>query len=176
RSTAFHQIHGGQGSCSVPADSDALAIDVSVLLCRGSAGSAEADQASRRQLHQSSLESQRPALPLHSDLLLQERQEPPLQVRHAVTAYQNLALCSSLCSHIYFFLFRTYDAFSTFYVGSDGRIHRHKVEKVMEARPPLLPKVTSVLAGALVALGIQEHRPALNLLLLLLSSLRQPQA
>ncbi|XP_042632735.1 uncharacterized protein LOC109057605 [Cyprinus carpio] len=68
-------------------------------------------------------------------------------------------------------LYRTYDAFSTFYVGSDGRIHKHKVEKVMEARPPLLPKVTSVLAGALVALGIQEHRPALNLLPLLLSSL-----
>ncbi|XP_067267466.1 uncharacterized protein C6orf136 homolog [Chanodichthys erythropterus] len=73
-------------------------------------------------------------------------------------------------------LYRTYDAFSTFYVGSDGRIHRHKVEKVMEARPPLLPKVTSVLAGALVALGIQEHRPALNLLPLLLSSLRQARA
>ncbi|XP_052389135.1 uncharacterized protein C6orf136 homolog [Carassius gibelio] len=73
-------------------------------------------------------------------------------------------------------LYRTYDAFSTFYVGSDGRIHRHKVEKVMEARPPLLPKVTSVLAGALVALGVQEHRPALNLLPLLLSSLRQTRA
>ncbi len=46
----------------------------------------------------------------------------------------------------------------------------------MEARPPLLPKVTSLLAGALVALGIQEHRPALNLLPLLLSSLRQTRA
>ncbi|XP_043073519.1 uncharacterized protein C6orf136 homolog [Puntigrus tetrazona] len=73
-------------------------------------------------------------------------------------------------------LYRTYDAFSTFYIGSDGRIHRHKVEKVMEASPPLLPKVTSMLAGALVALGIQEHRPALNLLPLLLSSLRQTRA
>ncbi len=46
----------------------------------------------------------------------------------------------------------------------------------MEARPPLLPKVTSMLAGALVALGIQEHRPALNLLPLLLSSRRQTRA
>nr|XP_055076783.1 uncharacterized protein C6orf136 homolog [Misgurnus anguillicaudatus]XP_055076784.1 uncharacterized protein C6orf136 homolog [Misgurnus anguillicaudatus] len=73
-------------------------------------------------------------------------------------------------------LYKTYDAFSTFYLGSDGRIHCHKVEKVMQARPPLLPKVTSVLAGALVALGIQEHRPALNLLPLLLSSLRQARA
>lgn len=73
-------------------------------------------------------------------------------------------------------LYRTYDAFSTFYIGADGRIHCHKVEKVMEARPPLLPKVASMLGGALVALGIQEHRPALNLLPLLLSSLRQARA
>ncbi|XP_051520116.1 uncharacterized protein LOC127421266 [Myxocyprinus asiaticus] len=73
-------------------------------------------------------------------------------------------------------LYKTYDAFSTFYLGSDGQIHCHKVEKVMQARPPLLPKVTSVLAGALVALGIKEHRPALNLLPLLLSSLRQARA
>ncbi|XP_030645202.1 uncharacterized protein C6orf136 homolog [Chanos chanos] len=70
-------------------------------------------------------------------------------------------------------LYRTYDAFSTFYVGSDGLIHCHKVEKVMQARPPVLPRVTSLLSGALVALGIQEHRPALNLLPFLLSSLRQ---
>lgn len=52
----------------------------------------------------------------------------------------------------------------------------HLCWQVMEARPPLLPKVTSVLAGALVALGIQEHRPALNLLPLILSSLRQARA
>ncbi|KAL6457482.1 hypothetical protein MHYP_G00344450 [Metynnis hypsauchen] len=67
----------------------------------------------------------------------------------------------------------TFDAFSTFYLGSDGLIHCHKVEKVMQAQPPVLPKVTSLLAGALVALGIQEHRPALNLLPLFLSSFRQ---
>lgn len=59
-------------------------------------------------------------------------------------------------------LYRTYDAFSTFYLGPDGLVHRHRVEKVMEATPPVLPRVTSLLAGALVALGIQEHRPALN--------------
>ncbi|XP_026851461.2 uncharacterized protein C6orf136 homolog [Electrophorus electricus] len=68
---------------------------------------------------------------------------------------------------------RTYDAFSTFYVGSDGLIHCHKVEKVMQAQPPVLPKVTSLLAGALVALGVQEPRPALNLLPPLLSAIRQ---
>lgn len=70
-------------------------------------------------------------------------------------------------------LYRTFDAFSTFYIGQDGLIHCHKVEKVMPARPPVLPRVTSLVAGALVALGLQEHRPALNLLPLLLSSLRQ---
>lgn len=70
-------------------------------------------------------------------------------------------------------LYRSYDAFSTFYIGQDGLIHCHKVEKMMPAQPPVLPRVTSLLAGALVALGVQEHRPALNLLPLLLSSLRQ---
>lgn len=69
-------------------------------------------------------------------------------------------------------LYRSYDAFSTFYVGQDGLIHCHKVEKVMPARPPVLPRVRSLLAGALVALGVQEHRPALNLLPPLLSALR----
>ncbi|KAM3833857.1 uncharacterized protein C6orf136 homolog [Diretmus argenteus] len=70
-------------------------------------------------------------------------------------------------------LFRTYDAFSTFYIGHDGLVHCHKVEKVMQAPPPRLPGVTSLLVGSLVALGVQEPRPALNLLPLLLSSLRQ---
>uniref|UniRef100_A0A8C2WRG3 Si:ch211-215a10.4 n=1 Tax=Cyclopterus lumpus TaxID=8103 RepID=A0A8C2WRG3_CYCLU len=70
-------------------------------------------------------------------------------------------------------LYRSYDAFSTFYIGQDGLIHCHKVEKVMPDQPPVLPRVTSLLAGALVALGVQEPRPALNLLPLLLSSLRQ---
>ncbi|KAM7372709.1 hypothetical protein PAMP_007612 [Pampus punctatissimus] len=70
-------------------------------------------------------------------------------------------------------LYRSYDVFSTFYIGQDGLIHCHKVEKVMPAQPPILPRVTSILAGALVALGMQEHRPALNLLPHLLSSLQQ---
>ncbi|XP_020355790.1 uncharacterized protein LOC109903463 [Oncorhynchus kisutch] len=70
-------------------------------------------------------------------------------------------------------LYRSYDAFSTFYLGHDGLIHCHKVEKMMKAQPPILPRVTTLLAGALVALGVQEHRPALNLLPPLLSSLRQ---
>ncbi|XP_061764327.1 uncharacterized protein C6orf136 homolog isoform X1 [Nerophis ophidion] len=72
-------------------------------------------------------------------------------------------------------LYRFYDAFSTFYIGHDGLIHCHKVEKVMQAAPPVLPRVTSLLASALIALGVQENRPALNLLPLLLSSLKQVQ-
>ncbi|XP_061687658.1 uncharacterized protein C6orf136 homolog isoform X3 [Syngnathoides biaculeatus] len=72
-------------------------------------------------------------------------------------------------------LYRSYDAFSTFYIGHDGLIHCHKVEKVMPAQPPALPRVTSILASALVALGLEENRPALNLLPLLLLSLRQVQ-
>ncbi|XP_034560285.1 uncharacterized protein C6orf136 homolog [Notolabrus celidotus] len=70
-------------------------------------------------------------------------------------------------------LYRSLDAFSTFYIRQDGLIHCHKLEKMMPAHPPVLPRVGSLLAGALVALGVQEHRPALNLLPLLLSSLRQ---
>ncbi|XP_068507554.1 uncharacterized protein C6orf136 homolog isoform X3 [Syngnathus scovelli] len=70
-------------------------------------------------------------------------------------------------------LYRSYDAFATFYIGRDGLIHCHQVEKVMPAQPPALPRVTSLLAGALVALGVEENRPALNLLPSLLSSLRQ---
>ncbi|XP_023665651.1 uncharacterized protein C6orf136 homolog [Paramormyrops kingsleyae] len=69
-------------------------------------------------------------------------------------------------------LYRSYDAFSTFHLGPDGLIHRHRVDKVMQVQPPVLPRITSLLAGALVALGVQEHRPALNLLPFLLSSLR----
>uniref|UniRef100_A0A674DS75 Si:ch211-215a10.4 n=1 Tax=Salmo trutta TaxID=8032 RepID=A0A674DS75_SALTR len=51
-------------------------------------------------------------------------------------------------------LYRSYDAFSTFYLGHDGLIHCHKVEKMMKAQPPILPRVTTLLAGALVALGV----------------------
>ncbi|XP_056875948.1 uncharacterized protein C6orf136 homolog isoform X1 [Takifugu flavidus] len=76
-------------------------------------------------------------------------------------------------------LYRTSDAFSTFYLGEDGLIHCHRVEKVlgvfqmMPSQPPILSGVTSLLAKTLVALGLQEQRPALNLLPLLLTSLRQ---
>ncbi|XP_030053243.1 uncharacterized protein C6orf136 homolog isoform X2 [Microcaecilia unicolor] len=61
-------------------------------------------------------------------------------------------------------LYRTYDAYSTFYVGPDGLIYRHKVDKLMPAQPPV-NRVKRLLAGLLVALGVAEDRPALNCLL-----------
>ncbi|XP_062904191.1 uncharacterized protein C6orf136 homolog [Mobula hypostoma] len=60
-------------------------------------------------------------------------------------------------------LYRTYDAYSIFYLGPDGLIHRHKVSKMIPTQPPVV-KVKRLLLGALVALGLEEHRPALNFL------------
>ncbi|XP_053329042.1 uncharacterized protein C6orf136 homolog [Spea bombifrons] len=60
-------------------------------------------------------------------------------------------------------LYRTYDAHSTFYLASDGLICLHKLERVMPSEPLAVPKKT-ILAAALIALGLGEDRPALNLL------------
>ncbi|XP_051899766.1 uncharacterized protein C6orf136 homolog [Pristis pectinata] len=60
-------------------------------------------------------------------------------------------------------LYRTYDAYSIFYLGPDGLVHRHKVSKMIPTQPPIA-KVKRLLIGALVALGLEEHRPALNFL------------
>ncbi|XP_043940428.1 uncharacterized protein C6orf136 homolog [Protopterus annectens] len=59
-------------------------------------------------------------------------------------------------------LYRMYDAYSTFFLGSDGLIHCHKVDRMMPAQPPL-KKVKTLLATAAIILGLREHRPALNL-------------
>ncbi|XP_075692494.1 uncharacterized protein C6orf136 homolog [Rhinoderma darwinii] len=70
---------------------------------------------------------------------------------------------------LYFFrsekseLYRTYDAFSTFQLAHDGLICLHKVERVMPSPPITITKKT-LLAAALLALGLGEDRPALNLL------------
>lgn len=45
------------------------------------------------------------------------------------------------------------------------------VLQMMPAQPPIQPRLPSLLSRALVALGLQEQRPALNLLPLLLTSL-----
>ncbi|XP_073405023.1 uncharacterized protein C6orf136 homolog [Dendrobates tinctorius] len=70
---------------------------------------------------------------------------------------------------LYFFrrdkseLHRTYDAFSTFQLAPDGLICLHKVEQVMPSSSITVTKKT-VLAATLLALGLGEERPALNLL------------
>ncbi|XP_028663782.1 uncharacterized protein C6orf136 homolog isoform X1 [Erpetoichthys calabaricus] len=58
-------------------------------------------------------------------------------------------------------LYRTYDAFSTFFLDSNGQICCHKLDKMMPV-PPQSNKVKGMFASLLVLLGIQEHRPALN--------------
>ncbi|XP_078497834.1 uncharacterized protein C6orf136 homolog [Lissotriton helveticus] len=71
-------------------------------------------------------------------------------------------------------LYRCYDAHSTFFLGPDGLICYHKVDKLMPAQPPVF-KTKRLLAGLLVALGMAEHRPALNLLFLQLCRAGQKQ-
>uniref|UniRef100_A0A8C5WHH4 Uncharacterized protein n=1 Tax=Leptobrachium leishanense TaxID=445787 RepID=A0A8C5WHH4_9ANUR len=84
-----------------------------------------------------------------------------IQARWAITA---LPLHRAL---FYFFrqdkteLHRTYDAHSTFHLASDGLIQLHKLERVMPSETLSLPK-TTLPALALLALGLGEHRPALN--------------
>ncbi|KAG8448681.1 hypothetical protein GDO86_015673 [Hymenochirus boettgeri] len=60
-------------------------------------------------------------------------------------------------------LYKSYDAYSTFYLASDGLIRLHKLEQVMPSQPIAVPKKT-ILTAALVALGLGEDRPALHLL------------
>ncbi|XP_064139198.1 uncharacterized protein C6orf136 homolog [Loxodonta africana] len=59
-------------------------------------------------------------------------------------------------------LYRTYDAYSTFYLNSDGLICRHHLDKLMPSHSPPTP-VKKLLMGALVALGLSEPEPSLHL-------------
>uniref|UniRef100_A0A2K5CSW8 Chromosome 6 open reading frame 136 n=1 Tax=Aotus nancymaae TaxID=37293 RepID=A0A2K5CSW8_AOTNA len=59
-------------------------------------------------------------------------------------------------------LYRTYDAYSTFYLNSSGLICRHRLDKLMPSHSPPTP-VKKLLVGALVALGLSEPEPDLNL-------------
>ncbi|KAM6185898.1 uncharacterized protein C6orf136 homolog [Rhynchocyon petersi] len=59
-------------------------------------------------------------------------------------------------------LYRTYDAYSTFYLNSSGLICRHHLDKLMPSHSPPTP-VKKLLVGALVALGLSEPEPTLNL-------------
>ncbi|PNI76370.1 LOW QUALITY PROTEIN: C6orf136 isoform 2 [Pan troglodytes] len=58
--------------------------------------------------------------------------------------------------------YRTYDAYSTFYLNSSGLICRHRLDKLMPSHSPPTP-VKKLLVGALVALGLSEPEPDLNL-------------
>lgn len=74
-------------------------------------------------------------LPFHSILVFFYKKDKNHLYRwdmQVETSCHNYAMCSSLCNLIFilFLSARTYDAFSTFYIGADGRIHCHKVEKV----------------------------------------------
>uniref|UniRef100_A0A8C6CVC8 Chromosome 6 open reading frame 136 n=1 Tax=Moschus moschiferus TaxID=68415 RepID=A0A8C6CVC8_MOSMO len=59
-------------------------------------------------------------------------------------------------------LYRTYDAYSTFYLNSNGLICRHRLDKLMPSHSPPAP-VKKLLVGALVALGLSEPEPSLHL-------------
>ncbi|XP_068929268.1 uncharacterized protein C6orf136 homolog isoform X1 [Petaurus breviceps papuanus] len=52
-------------------------------------------------------------------------------------------------------LYRTYDAYSTFYLNSEGLIYRHRLDKLMPSHSPPMP-VKKLLVGALGALGLVE--------------------
>ncbi|KAG8521073.1 hypothetical protein J0S82_018313, partial [Galemys pyrenaicus] len=59
-------------------------------------------------------------------------------------------------------LYRTYDAYSTFYLNSSGLICCHRLDKLMPSHSPPAP-VKKLLVGALVTLGLSEPEPNLDL-------------
>ncbi|XP_019685732.1 uncharacterized protein C6orf136 homolog isoform X1 [Felis catus] len=59
-------------------------------------------------------------------------------------------------------LYQTYDAYSTFFLNSNGLICRHRLDKLMPSHSPPTP-VKKLLVGALVALGLSEPEPNLHL-------------
>ncbi|KAM9120093.1 uncharacterized protein C6orf136 homolog [Pangshura tecta] len=69
-------------------------------------------------------------------------------------------------------LFRTYDAYSTFFLDSRGLIRCHRIDKLMPSQPPVV-KVKKLLVAALVGLGLSEHRPSLQLLFSALAGKQQ---
>ncbi|XP_075769550.1 uncharacterized protein C6orf136 homolog isoform X1 [Pelodiscus sinensis] len=71
-------------------------------------------------------------------------------------------------------LFRTYDAYSTFFLDSKGLIRCHRIDKLMPSQPPVA-KVKKLLVAALVGLGLAETRPSLQLLLTVLAGKQQGQ-
>ncbi|XP_048345620.1 uncharacterized protein C6orf136 homolog [Sphaerodactylus townsendi] len=59
-------------------------------------------------------------------------------------------------------LYRTYDAYSTFFLDSEGLIKCHRVSKLMPSQPPLTT-VKKLLVASLLGLGLSDQRPSLQL-------------
>ncbi|XP_060095193.1 uncharacterized protein C6orf136 homolog [Heteronotia binoei] len=66
-------------------------------------------------------------------------------------------------------LYRTYDAYSTFFLDSQGLIKCHRVSKLMPSQPPLT-KVKKLLVASLLGLGLSDQRPSLQLFFMALVS------
>ncbi|XP_053234536.1 uncharacterized protein C6orf136 homolog [Podarcis raffonei] len=69
-------------------------------------------------------------------------------------------------------LYRTYDAYSTFYLDSQGLIKCHRVSKLMPSQPPL-NKLKKLVVASLLGLGLSEQKPSLLLLLSILAGKQQ---
>uniref|UniRef100_A0A8C4Q756 Uncharacterized protein n=1 Tax=Eptatretus burgeri TaxID=7764 RepID=A0A8C4Q756_EPTBU len=59
--------------------------------------------------------------------------------------------------------YRTYDAYSTFYVGHDGLVHCHKLDKLMPV-PPMPERRRGSLLALFGLLQVKESQPALSCL------------
>ncbi|XP_053151990.1 uncharacterized protein C6orf136 homolog [Hemicordylus capensis] len=69
-------------------------------------------------------------------------------------------------------LYRTYDAYSTFFLDPQGLIKCHRVSKLMPSQPPM-NKLKKLLVASFLGLGLSEHRPSLQLLLSALDDKQQ---
>ncbi|XP_062978330.1 uncharacterized protein C6orf136 homolog [Elgaria multicarinata webbii] len=69
-------------------------------------------------------------------------------------------------------LYRTYDAYSTFFLNSQGLINCHRVSKLMPSQPPL-NKLKKFAVASLLGLGLSDERPSLLLFLLALADKQQ---
>nr|XP_060615359.1 uncharacterized protein C6orf136 homolog [Anolis sagrei ordinatus] len=59
-------------------------------------------------------------------------------------------------------LYRTYDAYSTFFLNSEGLIKCHRVSKLMPSQP-LMNKLKKVVLASLLGLSLSDQRPSLLL-------------
>ncbi|XP_061475136.1 uncharacterized protein C6orf136 homolog [Rhineura floridana] len=69
-------------------------------------------------------------------------------------------------------LYRTYDAYSTFFLDSQGLIKCHRVSKLMPTQPPL-NKLKKLVVASLLGLGLSDQKPSLLLLLSILACKQQ---